>query len=265
MKINKYFINMSQLIDIASNILSENTICFDINNLNTEQVPIPVEDVKFGILNFKAVTSDETDNELDLLFMVDCSGSMSDLCADNRSKMQHIIHTIKNMIMFFNEHPNINVNITVHSFDNRIYENVSRTKVTQESMSEIISKIEKIVPRSSTNIELALKNASEKIAELKYLYPDNIISHIFMTDGEATEGSKNINKLKKLTDSEVTHSFIGFGIDHDSSLLNGLGSIGKNGYYFIDKLEYAGLVYGEVYMESFINFLTMLLLKLKMV
>jgi len=237
---------MSQLIDIASTILTENTFCFDTNNLDSEQVPVPIENAKFGTLNFKAVTSDETNNELDLLFTVDCSGSMSDMCSDNRSKMQHIIHTIKNMIMFFNEHPNIKVNISVYSFDSRIYENVPRTKVNSESISEIISKIEKITPLTSTNIELALKNATEKISELKRLYPDNIINHIFMTDGDATEGSKNINKLKDILDNEITHSFVGFGMDHDSSLLNGLGSIGKNGYYFIDKLEYAGLVYGEI-------------------
>ena len=237
---------MSQLIDIASTILTENTFCFHTNNLDSEQVPVPIENAKFGTLNFKAVTSDETDNELDLLFSVDCSGSMSDMCSDNRSKMQHIIHTLKNMIIFFNEHPNIKVNITINSFDSNIYENVPRTKVNSESISEIISKIEKITPLTSTNIELALKNASEKISDLKRLYPDNIINHIFMTDGDATEGSKNINKLKDILDNEITHSFIGFGMDHDSSLLNGLGSSGKNGYYFIDKLEYAGLVYGEI-------------------
>jgi AraC-like DNA-binding protein len=67
-----------------------------------------------------------------------------------------------------------------------------------------------------------------------------------MTDGDATEGSKDVNKLKEFLDNEITHSFIGFGMDHDVSLLNGIGSIGKNGYYFIDKLEYAGLVYGEI-------------------
>lgn len=237
---------MSQLIDIIPNILTENTICFDIHDSNVKQIHIPIEDVKFGIINFKAITSDEINNELDLVFSVDASASMSDICSDNRSKMQHIIHTLKNMIMFFNKHPNINVNITIDSFDDKIYEIVPRTKVTEESMTEIISKIEKIFPNGSTNIELALKNASEKISELNYLHPNNIISHIFMTDGESTAGSNNIQKLQKIIDIETSHSFIGFGIDHDGSLLNGLGSIGKNGYYFIDKLEYAGLVYGEI-------------------
>lgn len=237
---------MSQLIDISSNNLSENTFCFHDGNLDSEQVPVPLENAKFGTLNFKAVTSSETNNELDLLFSVDCSGSMSDKCSDNRSKMQHIIHTLKNMIMFFNDHPNIKVNITINSFDSNIYENIPRTKVNSENIAEIISRIEKITPLTSTNIELALKNAGEKISELKRLYPDNVINHIFMTDGDATEGSRDINKLKDILDNEITHSFIGFGMDHDASLLNGIGSSGKNGYYFIDKLEYAGLVYGEI-------------------
>jgi len=237
---------MATLIDITSNILTENTIRFHASELDSDKVNIPIEDGKFGILNFKAVTSHETNNELDLLFTVDCSGSMSDICSDDRSKMQHIIHTLKNMVLFFNDHPNINVNITVCSFDNLIYETVPRIKVTEETIAEIISKIEKITPRNTTNIELALMNAAEKILEIKTLYPTNIISHIFMTDGETTDGSKNIDRLKSLVNSDIINSFIGFGIDHDACLLNEIASIGKSGYYFIDKLEYAGLVYGEI-------------------
>jgi hypothetical protein len=148
--------------------------------------------------------------------------------------------------MFFHEHPNLKINITIKSFDNSIYEVVTRTKITEENIGEIISKIDKIIPKGSTNIELALRDSIDEISEIKRLYPNNNISHIFMTDGEATDGSKDINILKNIVHPEVTNAFIGFGIDHDSTLLNGISSIGKSSYYFIDKLENAGLVYGEI-------------------
>lgn len=238
---------MAHLIDLTSSILSQNTICFETRNLDLEKIPVPIEDAKFGILNLQAVTSSETKDELDFLFTVDCSGSMSDMCSDMRTKMQHIIHTIKNMITFFHERPHIKVNITIQAFDNIIYQIVTRTLINDENIFDIIAKVDKIVPRGSTNIEFALQESYNKIKILKELYPDNIISHIFMTDGEATEGSKDIVTLQSKVYNEVTNAFIGFGIDHDSALLNdGLSSSGKCSYYFIDKLENAGLVYGEI-------------------
>lgn len=237
---------MADLIDITSSILSQNTICFESRNINKEHISIPMDDAKFGILNFKAVTTCETKDELELLFVVDCSGSMSDKCSDGRTKMQHIIHTLKNMIMFFYEHSNIKVNITVSAFDTKIYPIIGRTKITEENIDKIISKIEKIIPRCGTNIEFALRETANKINELKILYPNNIISHIFMTDGEATDGSNEISVLQSIVNPDILNAFIGFGIEHDSSLLNGISSVGKSAYYFIDKLESAGLVYGEI-------------------
>jgi hypothetical protein len=67
-----------------------------------------------------------------------------------------------------------------------------------------------------------------------------------MTDGEATDGSNDAETLKLLVDSNVMNAFIGFGIQHDAGLLNSLGSVGKCSYHFIDKLESAGFVYGEI-------------------
>ena len=237
---------MANLIDITPNILSQNTICFDTRNMNAEQIPVPIQNAKFGILNFKAVTARETTEEMDFLFVVDCSGSMSDACSDGRSKMQHIIHTLKNMILFFHEHPNSNINVTIHAFDTQLYPIVSRTKITNENVDEIVNKVDKITPRGSTNIEYALRKSSEEIKQLTTEFPNNRVNYIFMTDGEATDGSKNIQVLQSIVNPNITNAFIGFGIEHDAALLNGISAVGKSAYYFIDKLENAGLVYGEI-------------------
>ena len=237
---------MANLIDITSSILSQNTICFDTREINLEQIPVPIENAKFGILNFIAVTSGETSEELDFLLVVDCSGSMSDACSDGRNKMQHIIHTLKNMIIFFHEQSHAKINVTINAFDTKIYHIVTRTKITDDNFNEIIYKIEKISPRGSTNIEYALSKSAEEINKLKTDYPSNIINHIFMTDGEATDGSKDVAVLQTLVNTDITNAFIGFGVQHDAALLNSISSIGKSAYYFIDKLESAGLVYGEI-------------------
>jgi len=237
---------MATFIDITQNILSQNNICFETRNINKELINVPLDDANFGILDFKAVTSNETTDVLEFIFIIDCSGSMSDMCSDGRTKMQHIAHTLKNMIVFFNENPSINIFITISAFDTKIYKIVKRTKVTIENFASILSSIDKVYPRGTTDIEYALINSAEEINKIKDTFPTHKITHIFMTDGEATSGSNDITKLQSYIILDVTNIFIGFGIDHDSVLLNGISSVGKSAYYFIDKLESAGLVYGEI-------------------
>lgn len=237
---------MDSFIDITQNILSQNTICFETRFIDNKYINVPIDGANFGILEFKAVTASETNDTIEFIFVVDCSGSMSDRCADGRSKMQHITHTLKNMILFFNNHPNINLFITINAFDTQIYKIVERTNITKDNSVEILKKIDDITPLGSTNIELALLDSARNIEQIKNLYPTHKINHIFMTDGEANDGSTDIHELQGHIINNVTNIFIGFGIDHDATLLNGISSVGKGAYYFIDKLESSGLVYGEI-------------------
>lgn len=237
---------MANLIDMTNSTLALNTFCFETRDIDTEKIPIPFENAKFGILNFAAVTASETTSELEFLFIIDCSGSMSDKCSDGRTKMQHIIHTLKNMIIFLHEHANVKANITINAFDTNIYKIVERTKITDDNFNDIIKKVEKIQPRASTNIENALRKSAQEIQYLKSQFPTHIVNHVFMTDGEATDGSTNIEFLKGLVLDDTMNAFIGFGIEHDATLLNAVGRVGKSSYHFVDKLESAGFIYGEI-------------------
>jgi len=237
---------MATFIDMTQNILSQNIICFDTKTINKEQINIPLDNARFGILDIKANTSNETNEVLEFIFIIDCSASMSDHCSDGRTKMHHITHTLKNMIWFLNDHPNIKHYITVNAFNLVIFKIIERTTITPENLPELLIKIDNIRPFDCTNIEYALINSVKNINEIKTLYPTHKINHIFMTDGEATNGSNNIDELKTHIIPDVSNIFIGFGIDHDSTLLNGISSVGDSSYYFIDKLESSGLVYGEI-------------------
>ena len=232
-----------------SDIFEEIVVSFENSKINYKIVDLPILDSTFGILNMKAKTVAVTSISQDFVFSIDNSGSMSDLCSDGRTKMRHILHTLKNMIHYFNDNPLINANITVFTFDDAVRKTVERTRVTPENICEIVSMIDKIRPLSSTNIEGALISSKEYITELKKLYPDTEISHIFMTDGDATSGSKDYEVLRQHVDRSVKNAFIGFGIEHDANLLNLLGGTANSSYHFIDKLETAGFVYGEILHE----------------
>jgi len=247
---------MANLINITDNVLSQNSFSFESSNVDIEKIPVPIENVKFGILNFTAITSSETNKEHDFVFVVDCSGSMSDICCDGISKMQHIIHTLKKMITFLHEHRSIHINITINAFDSQLYKIIERLQISSENIDELLYKIDQILPRGSTDIENALRKTAKYIQELKITYPSTVINHIFMTDGEASHGSTDVELLKTLVVLDVTNSFIGFGIHHDAGLLNGISSVGESSYHFIDKLESAGFVYGEILHSIIYNMFT---------
>lgn len=231
----------------SSTFFTNSSICFENKQIDNLNIDGPENlNAYFGIVTLNAVTAPCTENEQDIVFMVDCSGSMSDKCADNKTKMQHILHTLQNMITYFHERPFIKVHITVMAFDDKIYNIVNRTDINDKNLVSILEKIDDIRPKNGTNIELALTHVNDYVLKLKADYPNNNISHIFMTDGEATMGSKEHAILKGLVDPDICNAFIGFGIRHDSQLLNAISNNKNSGYYFIDAIENSGLVYGEI-------------------
>ena len=237
---------MSQFANVSNELFIEKTLTFESRNINVEQLPITIVDAKFGILNLKAISSPLSEEEQEFIFMIDCSGSMSDECSDGRSKMQHIVHTLKNMILYFKENPHIKVHITIYAFDDKISRIVDRCSVTDNNFISIIEKVDKILPRSSTNIEIALKSINTTVSYIKEQFNNHNIINIFMTDGDATSGNVSHSYLANIVDRTITNAFIGFGIGHDAALLNNISNGENSSYYFVDKLENSGLVYGEI-------------------
>ena len=221
-------------------------------------------EMKFGIVKINTHVSPKLHKTLFFLFTVDCSGSMSDLCKDKRTKNAHIIHTLTNMLRFFSEKEkeNIFIYVQVDAFDDKISSIIKPVLVSPANVADLIDLLKKIYPRNSTNIELALINASAQIDAADSFVvltsaeegtgaalPDKY--HIFMTDGDITSGNSCEKHLKTLLNPQATNIFIGFGIDHNIKVLSELGggndtSSSVNNYYFIDVLENSGLVYGEI-------------------
>lgn len=216
-------------------------------------IPIPIklfedEGYNFGVFDIKI--RDEipiTPTHNHIFFTIDASGSMSDVCSDGRTKMTHIHHTLENMLRIFYENKDCNISVYVQSFDTVVKPIIyDISNIHMSDLDMLVSSIHKIRPCGSTNIELALKKASEEINKYKSKNPEHQIVHIFLTDGDITEGSSIYNELFELVPQNCSNIFIGYGLDHDSTLLSHLSSTKGNEYRFIDALEKAGLVYGEV-------------------
>ena len=75
--------------------------------------------------------------------------------------------------------------------------------------------------------------------------------HIFLSDGQITSDEKNPDLLKNIySEIHCHHIFVGCGDSHDSNLMRTLASVPKGEYFFIESVENAGLVYGEIIHSS---------------
>jgi len=237
-----HYINVNTIFESSNIYFEKDTIQNKI--ISTSDL----DQAYFGILNLKSVAF-ETSNlnkEYDFIFTIDRSGSMSDICCDGRTKQQHICHTLKNMVWFFHNNPSIKAKITIYAFDNNINKVIDRMSVTSKNIDHFIKKIDLIQPCGSTNIEMALNTVNNFIKEIEFVSPHSEINHVFMTDGDATIGQTHPLTLKSLVNDKYTNIFVGFGIDHNNNVLDELSSNKNSHYYFIDKLENSGLVYGEI-------------------
>ena len=233
---------------------SEPIIKTAIINFHDTRVAVPdclIQEESFGILNISI--RDEIPIKPEILFQctVDCSGSMSDSCADGRSKMSHIIHTLENMIRIFHKKTDSKISIRIQSFDSKVYVNIDTVEdlgqKTQEEIEAIILKVKQITPQGSTNIEKALKATTTYLNQYIKNHPSTHVAHVLLTDGQITDGSTDKTYLKTLVSDVYPNIFMGYGLEHDNILLTSLASTGlHNEYRLVDNLEKAGLVYGEV-------------------
>lgn len=197
----------------------------------------------FGIIDIHVKESPITTTMQVINIAIDASSSMSESCNDGKEKIDHIKHTVKNILNYILSKPQIKVLLNVFIFSSSVTDILINETVTEDNINELKKKIDKIYADGGTNIENALK----KFIELsKNISPDYVVSNIFMSDGYATEGVTNIKLLGGLVNESVSNTFIGFGIEHNPKLLTFLSSSINSVYYYIDVLENSGHVYGEI-------------------
>ena len=237
---------MSQSSNYMGDMFAEYTLEFQEKFIDGNLIAGTISDSHFGILNLKAISADHNNLSHDFVFMVDRSASMEDRCGDGKTKMQHICHILKNMVSYFKEHPTIRAHITICTFDDVCDTILERVVITDTNFSKIITTIDEILPRGSTNIEAAIQHINQCCSTIRAEFPTHNICSVFMTDGQVTTGNPEVEVISGLIDRTIDNTFIGVGLEHDGTLLSTLGSGQNCNYYFIDKLENSGFVYGEI-------------------
>ena len=114
---------------------------------------LPFTGAKFGLLNLQAVACEPTDINHELVLTIDHSGSM-----DSASKIEQAIFTLKKIVDYLEEHPNIRANVTIFKFDDIFTTVIERTNITEDNYKSIQRIIGKIKPNGGTNIGMELED-----------------------------------------------------------------------------------------------------------
>ena len=199
----------------------------------------------FGVIDLELDRRDDHVPETQhFILTIDRSGSMACREKDGMTKMQHVIHTISNMLRYFaNELKDVNVFVSIITFDNKIDCIIDKMQIDKKNIKRIIETVEEIYPRDMTDIGAAIDAANKQ----KNSFAQDVKhTHILLTDGKPTSGITNKDKLAAILDRSYKNVLIGYGVDHNMELMMDLGGNDAGNYYFVESAENAGNVYGEI-------------------
>ena len=209
------------------------------------------------------------------IIIIDESSSISNSYKDNKTKAQHIRHTLNCLFDYFNSlttQYGIDQILTIVFFDNNTRE-YSFDLMQSGALQAARDIATLLVANRTTNIEKVLNRVNKIMSlssDLSSLpsYTGRTqdkhcrrIINILMTDGHITSGNQSYSYLQELVKQStyynqapgIQYSFIGYGIDHNYLLLEQLANafndtLGpfSSDYYYIDNYDNAGIVYGEI-------------------
>jgi hypothetical protein len=205
-------------------------------------------DMKFGVFELKIADTPMLTEHQVLDTSTDISGSMSDYCKDEKSKMQHARHTLQNIVSAIVKSNGASVTMATYGFDDKVDEIFPGTQITQDNETELRAKMDRLHPRNGTDIYKALECQADRAAKRREGNPNVRQTNITLTDGQANEGkSTKYSDMATQVAPNCTNIFIGFGGDHNALGLQQLADAQPNGsYFYVAEIEKAGLVFGEV-------------------
>ena len=196
------------------------------NTLQLNSASATTEPVLFTI-NALSKKNDETKVPLDLICVLDTSGSMEG------PKIKLLINTLKYLIDLLDE----NDRISIVRFSNAGKRLTRLVRVSESNKPKIREIIDSLSADGGTNITSGLKRAVRIINERKYRNP--VTSVFLLSDGldnNAIGGVRELLDTQQPKDNFTIHSF-GYGSDHDPNLMSTIAKYKDGNFYFVEKLE----------------------------
>jgi len=195
-------------------------------------------DNQFGVFQIELEKTEITEADQEINLMIDKSGSMDEMCGDGSSKMHQIRHVTKNILRFIAKKcAKGNVAVSVKAFNTEVETVFDKTVITEDTVDELVKKVDKVYANDGTDIGVALKSMHSS-------GPNR--HNIFMSDGDANIGETCPTILAEFVDPNANNTFVGFGLEHNPEIFAALSKTKNSAYYFVDKAEKSGNAYGEI-------------------
>lgn len=194
---------------------------------------------QFGILEVNTPETGPSKIPHHIILVIDRSGSMAAKGTDGMSKMEHVQHTIRNMLSYIVS-LQCEISVSLVAFDDQVETIAENLPLTEQSLKDLIEACDRIRPLNRTDIGGALVE-TERLSNLG----ENPVC-IVLTDGCPTSGVCDTNELKAMVPKDAECAFIGYGTDHNANLMVALSEGHTCENYFVDSAENAGSVYGEI-------------------
>jgi len=210
-------------------------------------IPFPgllSESDRFGILRIKMKKVKITKKPLFLLFTIDKTGSMDEIVKLSTSKLDYVKQTFISMLSYLSDIA-AEIYIEVNTFNINTNTVIRRVKLSKENVNSLVEVIQELRAENSTDLGIALQSAKSSMLDYIENNPDHEVAHIFMTDGQPTVGDKSPTVLSEHIDDSYSNIFVGFGFDHNATILRKFSEKKKSEYQFVDNMENTGLIYGE--------------------
>jgi hypothetical protein len=195
----------------------------------------------FGIAEMKAEEVPSSPMPHHFILAIDRSGSMALKERDGMTKMEHVQHTLRNMLRYMAS-LDTQIFVSVVAFDDRVDRLAERKEVSDQTLADLTKTCDSIVPLNRTDIGAAL-------SEMDWIRQGDLGTNatcILLTDGCPTVGVDDAVELEGMVPKDCEVAFVSYGTDHNARLMEAL-SKGRNAEnYFVDSAENAGSVYGEI-------------------
>ena len=180
-------------------------------------------------------------NGVDLIFVVDISGSMSG------DRINLVKESLNYIVDLMNEQDNMSLVI----FESRASLISGLVPMTENNKKMIINKINQLKVTGGTNIYSGLQMGLNQIIK-NYKIEDRVCSIILLSDGcdqykNADTNFKSYIINQKKNDYVFTVHTLGYGNSHDALLMKKIAAIRDGGYFFIQKLTDVNEAFLQIY------------------
>lgn len=181
---------------------------------------------------------------VNFVIVLDNSGSMA--MENKLSHVKNSLHYIINMLTSDDM-------VSLITFSDNAKTVSPRMAMTADNRAVLQQRLKDIRAEGSTNISAGIIKAREELIGAEGGAGGSRKQGILLlTDGQANYGIQDVdgmNGLIRTMTNEfpgITVSSIGYGIDHNSDLLRGIGSEGNGSYSVVENLEHVATVFGDI-------------------